>query len=198
MQEKEIIEERIKNQKRQYTSIETGMYICGDIIKFKRIDLFDESFHMMVPEEFLEMPVKFQRVKYPSEFRPQVIMTSMDLSVNLGLTLFSQKSDAKEVRVILESIKSLIKKSYPDYRFFKSEYKRDERQPYGWFDFKSYAFDDSVYNVQFVMLIRKNILQGSLNCPYAKAEDWKRAMLQMIKSIEKTEGTGFERKQNFN
>lgn len=198
MQEKEIIEERIRQQKEQYTEIETGMYVCGDIIEFKQIDLFDESFSMMVPEEFIEMPMNFQRIKYPSEYRPQIIMTSMDLGVNLGLTLFSQKTDEKEVRVILDSIKNIIKKSYPDYRFFKTEYKKDERQPYGWFDFRSYAFDDAVYNIHFVMLIGKNILQGCFNCPYAMAEDWKKAMLQMLKSIKKTEGTEFERKQNYN
>lgn len=37
------------------------------------------------------------------------------------------------------------------------------------------------------MLIGKNLLQGNFNCPYAKAEDWKKAMLQMLKSIGKTE-----------
>lgn len=39
--EKEIIEERIKLQKVQYTTIETGIYVCGDIIEFRQIDLFD-------------------------------------------------------------------------------------------------------------------------------------------------------------
>lgn len=74
MQEKEIIEARIKLQKQQYATIETGIYACGDIIEFRQIDFFDEEINMMIPDEFIEMPVKFQKIKYPSEYRPQIIM----------------------------------------------------------------------------------------------------------------------------
>lgn len=191
--EKEIIEERIKLQKLQYTTIETGIYVCGDIIEFRQIDLFDGLMNMMIPEEFIEMPMNFQRVKYPSEYRPQIILTNLGLDINLGLTMFSQDADKKELKVIADSIKNTIKRAYPDYRFFKSEYKSDEDCPYIWFDFRSYAFDDAVYNIQFVMLIEKKILQGSFNCPYAKAEDWRKAMIQMMKSIKVNGGKEFER-----
>lgn len=193
-QEKEIIEERIKLQKLQYTTIETGIYVCGDIIEFKQIELFDGLVNMMIPEEFIEMPMNFQKVKYPSEYRPQIILTSMGLDVNLGLTMFFQSTEKKDVKVITESIKNTIKRAYPDYRFFKSEYKGDADYPYSWFDFRSYAFDDAVYNIQFIMLVEKKILQGSFNCPYAKAEDWRKAMIQMMKSININGGKGFERK----
>lgn len=193
MSEKEIIKERIKQQKQYYSSIERGMYICGDVVDFKSIYFFDELLCMQIPADFMEMPQKFQQVKYPSQYRPQIIMTSMDLSVNIGLTMFLRKPD-EEPKKITESIKSIIKKSYPDYRFFKSEYIREENKIYSWFDFRSYAFDDAVYNIHFVMLIGKKLLQGSFNCPYAKAEDWKKAMLQMMKSIKKTEEKGIEGK----
>lgn len=35
------MEERDRLQRKQYTTIEKGIYICGDIIEFKSIDLFD-------------------------------------------------------------------------------------------------------------------------------------------------------------
>lgn len=193
MDEKEIIEERIKQQKKYYSSIDKGMYICGDIVEFKLIYLFDGLLCMEIPADFMEMPQKFQQVKYPSQYRPQIIMTSIDLSVNIGLTMFLQKP-GEEPKRITESIKNIIKKSYPDYRFFKSEYIIEENRIYSWFDFRSYSFDDAVYNIHFVMSIGKKLLQGSFNCPYAKAEDWKKAMLQMIKSIKKTEEKEIERK----
>lgn len=184
MREKEIIEEREKQQKQKYAFIETGIYIYGDIIEFKEINLFDNTVKMLIPESFIEMPFALQQVKYPSAYRPQIIMTNMDLSVNMGLTMFADKADQKKVREIAESIQNIIKKMYPDYRFFKSEYKSNEKNPYSWFDFRSYAFDDAVYNIHFVKLIGSHILQGCFNCPYAKAEDWKRAMLQMLNSLE--------------
>lgn len=186
MREEKIIEERIKQQKQYYSSIDKGIYICGDIVEFKTIYLFDKLLYMKIPADFMEMPQKFQQVKYPSQYRPQIIMTSMDLSVNMGLTMFLQKP-GEEPKRITESIKNIIKKSYPDYRFFKSEHINEESRIYSWFDFRSYAFDDAVYNIHFVMLIGETLLQGSFNCPYANAEDWKKAMLQMMKSIKKTE-----------
>ncbi len=188
MQEKEIIEERIKQQRQQYATIETGIYACGEIIEFRQIDLFDGEMSLMIPDEFIEMPVKFQKVKYPSEYRPQIIMTSLDLSTNLGWTMYLQNAEKRDVKVITESIKNTIKRAYPDYRFFKSGDHREEECPYCWFDFRSYAFDDAVYNIQFIMLIEKKILQGSFNCPYSKAEDWRKVMIQIMKSIKKNGG----------
>lgn len=34
MREKEIVEERIKQQKQYYSSIDKGIYVCGDIVEF--------------------------------------------------------------------------------------------------------------------------------------------------------------------
>lgn len=193
MCEKEIIEERIKQQKQYYSSIDKGMYICGDIVEFKPVYLFDGLLCIEMPADFIEMPQKFQQVKYPSQYRPQIIMTSMDLSVNMGLTMFMQKQN-EEPKKIAESIKSIIKKSYPDYRFFGSEYIREEKKVYSWFDFRSYAFDDAVYNMHIIMQLGKALLQGSFNCPYSQAEDWKKAMIQMIKSIKRAEEKEIEGK----
>lgn len=58
----------------------------------------------------------------------------------------------------------------------------DEEYLYSWFDFRSYAFDDVVYNIQFLLLVGKKILQGSLNCPYSK---------ELMKSIRMNGGRGY-------
>ena len=182
--ESEILRKRAEYERQKYSSPETGMYICGDIVEFKKVRLFDDRIEMMIPADFLEMPVQFQKIKYPSEYRPKIILTSMDMNVNIGLTMFAKKADTEELKETVNSMESVIRKVYPDYRFFRSGKDCKGKIPYGWFDFRSYALDDAVYNLHFAALADRKILQGSFNCLYRDAEDWKRAVLQMLGSME--------------
>ncbi len=186
--EQEIIEKRIVFVRQKYSSLETGMYVNGEILKFREINLFDEHINLLIPESFIEMPIRFQVIRYPSIYRPKVILTSLDMNVNLGLTLFEKKADKEELTETINSVKNVIKRGYPDYRFFEMKKELAKNNPYCWFDFRSYALDDSVYNIYFVVLADNKILQGNFNCLYRDAEEWKKTALQMIENIKWIKG----------
>ncbi|MCM1425655.1 MAG: hypothetical protein NC118_03540 [Eubacterium sp.] len=182
--EKEIIKKRVGYEKQKYSSLDTGMYVCGDILRFIRIALFDELVSIIIPENFIEMPMQFQVVRYPSVYRPKIILTSLDMNVNLGFTMYAKEVEEKELIETINSMKNVIKKFYPDYRFFQMRKNITTKNPYCWFDFRSYALDDAVYNLYFVVLIDNKILQGNFNCLYKDSEDWKRVVLQIIEKIK--------------
>ena len=81
--DEEILEKREQRKKETYTTLEEGLYLGGEVVSFERKELF-ELFSIMLPAEWKQMPPEYAKVKYPSEFRPQIILTTDDLEVNMG------------------------------------------------------------------------------------------------------------------
>lgn len=53
------------------------------------------------------MSKEYARIKYPSEFRPQIVITTLNLSVNLGFTVFSHEIQNDTMKMI-ERIRAAI------------------------------------------------------------------------------------------
>lgn len=87
--DEEILRKREELRRRNYASLEKGYYMDGEILTFERKRLLDTC-SLMLPDSMKLMPEELARIKYPSEFRPQRILTSMDLDVNLGFSLLNR------------------------------------------------------------------------------------------------------------
>ena len=60
----------------------------------------------------------------------------------------------------------------------------DFSYPFCWFDYKSYALDDQIYNFMYLMLLsEKIILHGCFNCKFELGKEWKDIVQQVIKTI---------------
>lgn len=81
-----ILKKREEIKKIQYGNLEEGVYINGKIIYFKR-ELLLEKFTMLILDIMGIIPDKIAKVKYPSEFRPSLLLTTLDLSVNMDCTI---------------------------------------------------------------------------------------------------------------
>ncbi len=71
-----IVALRRKAWKEQYNSIETGIYVKEELYKFNEVLLFGDTLSVKLPEGFYLADAQIVRYKYPSEFRPQVIMSN--------------------------------------------------------------------------------------------------------------------------
>lgn len=49
--------------------------------------------------------------------------------------------------------------------------------------FKSYGIDEAAYNILYLLSIDKYIIQGVFNCRYNDMEEWKRAAVEVIRTI---------------
>lgn len=91
-----ILKKREQKKIEMYTGLEDGIYVDGKIVYFERKRLLD-TFSLMLPDSWKQMPEEYARIKYPSEFRPQIIITTLDLSVNLGFTAFPNKIQSDDI-----------------------------------------------------------------------------------------------------
>lgn len=62
----------------------------------------------MLPEPWKQMPQEYARIKYPSEFRPEIIITTSDISVNLGFTVFPDKIQSDDTMKMVERTRAAI------------------------------------------------------------------------------------------
>lgn len=181
--EEDILKKREKIKKKTCNNIEEGYYINNRTLHFTKESLLNK-FTVYLPDTFRLMPLELAQVKYPSEFRPQVIVTSLDLNINFGFSVFSHEIHKGQTKELAMRIQSLIE-SEKQSVFYVFE-KLEKRFGY-YFTFRSHAMDSDIYNMQLISPLKETMLQASFNCPYRQYKDWKNLVLLIWETIEEIE-----------
>ena len=177
-----ILKKREQMKMEAHTELDDGLYLNGELVHFERKELL-ETLSIMLPDSWKLMPEEYARVKYPSEFRPQVILTTPDLSINLGFTAFSEMIQNGEPGKVTERVMSAIHRNNPDYQIYP--YEVLEKINGCWFAFRSHAMDSDLYNMMLLVPVGKRLVLASFNCPYKDYQKWKKAVLMMWNTIMK-------------
>lgn len=180
--DEKILEYRRQARKTEFSTLETGMYIQNEKITFSEVGLFNNQAVIMLPDSFVDMPIGYAKIKYPSEQRPQIIKTSLDTSVNFSFNLFNMKIDDSQIQNATKQFKDIIARVNPAYVFYHFVIE-NEPKVLGWFDFKSYCVDANAYNVVFLTVIKNKLLHGMFSCLYKDALEWQDVLPQILKSI---------------
>jgi len=178
--DEEIIKKREDLKREKFNTLEHGIYMDGKILRFTR-ENFLGVFSLVVPEIMKQMPKEYTKIKYPSEFRPQIILTTMDLSVNMGFTVFPSGLIGDDKLKLLQHMREAVQRSNPDYKMYSCESLSDIQG--GYFAFRSHAMDSDIYNMLFLSDIEDKLIQGSFNCYYKDYEKWKSIVLMMWNTI---------------
>lgn len=176
-----ILKKRENIKKQKYTSIENGFYFEGQIMHFAEKTIFD-AFSIYIPDIMRVMPEEISRIKYPSEFRPDMIYTTLDLSVNIGFSMLCKNLEVKDVKKMSERMMSAIKRSNSDIRFYGVDNIKEIGGCY--FTFRSHAMDSDIYNMTLITPIGKDLLQSSFNCLYRDSDKWKKIIIIIWKTIK--------------
>ena len=166
-----------------FGSIDEGLYINNELIHFNKTLLFNDSISVMLPENFVVMLPEIAEVKYFSGKRPDIIYTSLDMSVNFTFTDLGISGNDEDTRLAAGLIKQIIKNSNPGYEFFEENEDVERNVIINRFDFQSYGIDDEAYNIMYLACTGNNLLQGTFSCLYKDRKEWKRAALEVIKTV---------------
>jgi len=179
-----IIESMNQYKKNQYGDIYSGIYIKEELFQFERRELFDGRMSVMLPVKFIDMPLEYAKIKYPSEQRPKIIKMSEDGGVNFTFDLLDVDFETKFVKEARDGVFHIIKSIQPANVFYESKEEQVGDTLAGWFDFKSHAMDGKIYNIMYCMPIGGKFLQGIFNCTFTDSRLWKPIALQVINSIQ--------------
>jgi len=177
----EIIQKRNERLKEQYSTLETGIYINGEIIEFGRKEIFD-SFFIMTPVAFTLMPDELADVKYPYVFRPPCILTNNDLTINLNFNDLPYNLRETTVMQITENVKQTLENEQGAFDF--GEVKSLNNIEGYYFDFYQNVMDGELYHMLANIKLGGNIYQLTFNCLFSDYLDWKPVVLQIWESAE--------------
>ena len=133
-----------------FGSIDDGLYINNELIRFNKTLLFNNRVSVMLPENFVPMLPEIVEVKYFSGKRPDEIYTSLDMSVNFTFTDLGISGNDEDTRLAAGLIKQIIRNANPGYEFFEENEDIEKEVIINRFDFKSYGIDDEAYNIMYL------------------------------------------------
>lgn len=175
----EVVAAREAKMRNTYSNIYYGMFIERRIVEFEPVEIIKEKFRMMIPCDFVTMPPKMVKIRFPYGNPSLIVKTSLDLSINI--CFFMMNYQTNNLAHYAQEMMSMLSQINPAN---KMETFSNVGVRLAWFDFKSVALDRPLYNIQFLTHIGKELLLGSFSCPYKVKGDWKNAAEQMICSIE--------------
>lgn len=184
--DEKILEYRKKARKEEFSSLDTGMYINNELITFSEIQLFNNQVTIMLPDSFVDLPLGFAKIKYPSEQRPQIIKTNMDTTTNFAFNLFNDFIEESQIADVTMQFKNIIARVNPAYVFYHFEVEENPKT-IGWFDFKSYCVDANAYNLVYLTVIRNKLLHGMFSCLYKDALEWQDILPQIMQTVRESE-----------
>lgn len=176
---------RRKERKNAFRSIEKGIYTGNTLRHFKELRIFEERLSVMIPDTFDFMPAETAKYKYPSEFRPQVILCDSTEQVNMTFSRLEEKSLSwEDLSHTMLDMQTGLKNVHPSTLFFHNEITRMEENPVPWMDFKSYGMDGTLYNFAFLWLVEGGMLLGMFNCPYRDRQEWKYLFEKVAETVK--------------
>ena len=169
----------------KYSTLETGIYIKDELVEFEPRDIPELNINASLPKTFVRMPLSIAKIKYPSETRPQMIFTSLDTTVNFTFSVYPQDVPLDQVKRVAEQMKAMLKKVSPANIFYDLQAEVAENRALCWFNYKSYAIDDQIYTIMYLLAAEKGkILHGTFSCRFDSMNEWNRAAIQVIQSVK--------------
>lgn len=173
------------NQTKTYHILTEGVFICGSIIRFAPVYLFDEKVYAVIPENFIKMPESIARIKYINNYRPSVIWTSNSYDENFGFHLLSGKDIETEGGLdgLIQQMQDTVIRHAPETVLYDQGSIRQKAQG-RWFEYKNFTVDDETYNLQFLINFGETWIAGTFNCRMCFYDQWKNPVLKALEYME--------------
>ncbi len=179
-------EENQKNEKKEADerSIYTGIRMCGKWIYFERRLLAEDSISMMVPDNFVPMTKDAVKVKYPSEHRPETILTDETGTVNLLFQYMEGEVDSTTIETFRNQVFGLMKYANPGIKEREVGEIDIEGHRIAYVEFTNNALGGKLYNLMFYISVKGRPLMGSFNCITKDMKYWQPVAVEMMQSIK--------------
>ena len=181
--DKQIIPLKVRSSEAESMSLDTGYYIEGRLETFSKEQYFDDLLSIYIPESFIDMPDEIKEIKYPTNFRPEIIKTNLAGDVNLSISLFKASEDT-EVKTLVTDFKSLLSKAHNGIKFLTyDELEKEGCVKMYCFDFIIPGIDQRIYHKTGLGKIGRETVQVMFNCREPLSWTWKKAVNDILQNI---------------
>lgn len=163
---------------------------------FEKIKLFRNQMEVLLPIGFCEMPDYIARKKYPSKYRPPVILMDKDNLVNFTFNLTQTPLVESQFQKAAEGFEKTFRQTYPNAKFQELWHMKGKGEQLAILPYESMAMDVDLFNIAFFTSVKNKVLCGSFNCILDMKGSWEETAIHCISSIqeikeEKDEGSSY-------
>ena len=181
--DKQIIPLKVRSSEAEAMSLDTGYYIEGRLETFSKEQYFDDLLSIYIPESFIDMPDEIKEIKYPTNFRPEIIKTNLAGDVNLSISLINVSEDT-EVKTLVTDFKNLLSKAHNGIKFLEyNELEKEGCVKMYCFDFIIPGIDERIYHKTGLGKIGREKVQVMFNCREPLSWTWKKAVNDILQNI---------------
>ena len=181
--DKQIIPLKVRSSEAEAMSLDTGYYIEGRLETFSKEQYFDNLLSIYIPESFIDMPDEIKEIKYPTNFRPEIIKTNLAGDVNLSISLLKVGEDM-EIKTLVTDFRNLLAKAHNGIKFLEyDELEIDGCVKMYCFDFIIPGIDERIYHKTGLGKIGRETVQVMFNCREPLAWTWKKAVNDILQNI---------------
>jgi len=175
------IKEIARQKKIDRISIYQPMIIGEKEYTFSRKDVGDQL-SIYLPDQFEEMSEEHARYKYPSEFRPNLILTDDSGSVNITFSVLKQET-TNSMKEFIDSLRDASKRLNQSGVFLEKKVVETENAEVGYYDYRGSTFSSDVYVLKFAAPMNDVTALGSFSCTWGEHDEWSILMKQIVSSI---------------
>lgn len=168
-------------------NIYTGVRIFGKWIYFERSLLAKDTITMMLPKNFVPLDPDMTKNKYPSEHRPETILTDETGTINLMFQYMEGEVSDATIENFRNQIFGMMKRVNPDIKEREIGSVDVLGKKIAYVEFSNPAMDGKLYNLMFYLAVKGQPLMGSFNCRTKEMKYWRPVAFEMIQSIETVE-----------
>ena len=181
--DKQIIPLKVRSSEAESMSLDTGYYIEGRLETFSKGQYFDDLLSIHIPESFIDMPDEIKEIKYPTNFRPEIIKTNLAGDVNLSISLLKVGEDM-EIKTLVTDFRNLLAKAHNGIKFLEyDELEKEGCVKMYCFDFIIPGIDERIYHKTGLGKIGRETVQVMFNCREPLAWTWKKAVNDILQNI---------------
>lgn len=157
-------------------------------IEYENRKLFRGRMEIKLPADFKDMPDYLAKKKYPSKFRPPIIIMNEDTTVNYLFNLLEVNLSKSEIVEATKGLYNNLKRNHPTGKFGQINITDRENGQVAWFAYETQAVDAELFNIAYVTDIDGTLLNGAFNCLLAHKDIWLDRVVYSIQSIQEVGG----------
>lgn len=143
------------------------------------------GFSVRIPEEFEQADKENAAEIFWSEKRPAVIYITPKREEGITFQFLDDEIGENALSDCKKIVKQLIERIDERCVF----YSMGEESGSVWFDYKSFAKNETVYNMVFLFRAGGRKILGTFYCIFESYDKWKPMILEMLETIRTKEGT---------
>jgi hypothetical protein len=153
-------------------------------IGFETKSLLGNKIVLKIPKGFNIMSEEMATLKYPSERRPTLIYTDEEGSINVALSLTTNKASQAQLPAYRDNLVSTFKKLYPSAEWKQTGVKEINGRKVGFLELITPAIDTKVYNLIFFTDLNGSLLLCTFNCTEKNLTQWQPAAKEIMASLK--------------